>query len=89
MQRSVEALRSQAEDLANLELEADALAEQYARITPEGLDAFTPEDCHQAYKELRLRVFVHPDGSMEVVGIFNLDGASSLCNSEGHTWMLP
>ncbi len=81
-QQELDALRTQTERLAKLELEADALLEQYARIIPEGLDAFTPEDRHQAYEALRLRWFVYPDGSMEADGIFSLEGASSLCMSD-------
>jgi len=82
-ERELETLRTQTERLANLELEADALLEQYARMTPEGLDRYTPEDRHQAYKALRLRVVVHPDGAIEADGIFNLNGAPLLCITEG------
>lgn len=50
---------------------------------PEGLDLFTPEDRHQAYKELRLKVIAHPDGSIEAEGVFNMDElASLLCTGE-------
>ena len=80
--RELATLRTQTEDLANLEIEADALIEQYASITPEGLDLYTPEDRHQAYKELRLKVIVHADGSMEADGVFNLDSAPLLCTTE-------
>src|SRR5215217_7160472 len=81
-ERELEALRAQAEQLTSLELEADAMLEQYEKMTPEGLDAFTPEDRHQAYKALRLRVVVHPDGGMEAHGVFNLNGAPLLCINE-------
>jgi hypothetical protein len=81
-ERELEALRTQTERLANLELEADTLLEHYTRIAPEGLDCYTPEDRHQAYKELRMRMLVHPDGSMEANGIFNLNGAPVLCINE-------
>jgi hypothetical protein len=69
-------------DLMSLELEADALLEHYTRITPEGLDRYTPEDRHQAYKALRLRWFVYSDGRMEAYGIFNLNGPPLLCTTE-------
>jgi hypothetical protein len=58
--------------LANLELEAETL-QHYADMTREGLEAYTPEDKHDAYKALRLRVVLHPDGSMEADGVFTLE----------------
>jgi hypothetical protein len=67
----LETLRTRMERLARLELEADAVLEQYAEMTPKGLDVFTPEDRHQAYKALRLRVTAHHDGRMEASGVFS------------------
>jgi hypothetical protein len=52
------------------ELEAEALLEHYAGMAREGLEAYAPEDRHEAYRALRLRVVVHPDGRMEAGGVF-------------------
>jgi hypothetical protein len=47
--------------------------QHYADMTREGLEAYTPEDKHDAYKALRLRVVLHPDGSMEADSVFTLE----------------
>src|SRR5918911_1175670 len=70
-QCEIETLHARTERLASLELEADAVLEQYAEMTVNGLDAFTSEDRHQAYKALRLRVTAYPHGDMEASGIFS------------------
>ena len=49
---------------------------------PKGLDCYTPEDRHKAYKVLRLKVTAHPDGGMETKGGFNYDSAPVLCTAE-------
>ena len=69
-ERELEALRTRTERLANLELEAEALLAHYAGMAREGLEAYAPEDRHDAYQALRLRVVVHPDGRMEAGGVF-------------------
>ena len=45
------------------------MPEPYSEQASRGLDYFTPEDRHQAYKKLRLSVLVHPGGDLEVTGI--------------------
>ena len=65
-----------------MERDRDALLEQYAGMVPEGLDRYTPEGHHQAYKELRLKWFVYPDGRTEADGVLNLDGGPKLCTRE-------
>ena len=45
------------------------MLEQYVEMAPEGLDNFTPEDRHEAYKALRLRVIAYPHGSIEASGV--------------------
>jgi hypothetical protein len=76
----LETLRTRTQRLANLELEAEALLEHYAGMTREGLEAYTPEDKHDAYQALRLRVVVFPDGHMEADGVFMVE--PGLCSSE-------
>ena len=65
-----EALRHHEERVAELEKNRDALLSSMMSMAPEALDALTPEERHQAYKMLKLRVAVYPDGSLEVSGAF-------------------
>ena len=58
-------IRGRKENLEELERDRDALLESYAEMTPEGLDALTPEERRQVYGMLRLRVEVAADGTME------------------------
>ena len=77
------ALRAQQEALAGLELEAEALMERYAAMVPEGLEHFTPEDRHEAYRALRLKVTVGVDGSVEATGVLSgLLSGKLVCREE-------
>jgi hypothetical protein len=78
--RELDTLHARTERLANLELEAEALLEHYTEMTREGLEAYTPENRHDAYRALRLRITVNPDGGMEADRVFMLE--PELCNSE-------
>ena len=64
-------IRGQKENLEELERDRDALLESYTEITPEALDALTPEERRQVYGMLRLRVEVAADGTMEAHGILS------------------
>ena len=66
-------IRGRKENLEELERDRDALLESYAEMTPEGLDALTPEERRQVYGMLRLRVEVAADGTMEAQGILSED----------------
>jgi hypothetical protein len=85
-ERELETLRSRTERLANLELEAEGLLEHYGGMAREGLEAYTPEDRHDAYKALRLRIVAHPDGHVEAEGAFNM--GHELCKSWRSTGVL-
>jgi hypothetical protein len=50
-----------------------AVLETYAQMAPEALDSLTPEERHQFYRMLRLRVVVQPGGRTQVSGAFNSD----------------
>ena len=63
--RELEAVRSHAEQLASLKLETEALIEAYSYRAREGLDLYTPQDRHDAYRALGLKVTAHPDGTVE------------------------
>jgi hypothetical protein len=66
--------------LEQLELDKEALLEHYAHVAPEALDSLTLEERHRLYKMLRLEVFVRPDSSLEIRGVFGV--GTSLSNSE-------
>src|SRR5918997_693866 len=70
-QRELELLASRQERLKALEQDKEAILESYARMAPEALDGLTPEERHQFYRMLRLRVIVEPDGATQISGAFN------------------
>jgi hypothetical protein len=67
------AIRGRKEILEELERDRDALLESYAEMTPEALDALTPEKRRQVYGMLRLKVEVYADGRMEARGVLSDD----------------
>ncbi len=67
--RELDALADRRERLAELEGDKAALLETYSEKASEGLDYFTPEERHQAYKKLRLAILIHPGGDLEVTGV--------------------
>jgi site-specific DNA recombinase len=79
-ERELQSLKHRQRHLAELERDKDAVLKNYARMTPEVLDALTPEERHQFYRMLRLRVTAYSDGSLKVGGAFG-EGAS-VCNTE-------
>jgi site-specific DNA recombinase len=78
--RELEALAGRRERLEQLELEKDALLENYVTLAPEALESLRPEERHRIYKMLRLKVIAGSDGSVEVNGAFG--GALSVCELE-------
>ena len=79
--RELESLSQRREKIVELEHDKDALLESYAGMVPEALDRLTPEQRHQIYKKLRLRVVARPSTEIEVTGPF---GDLAVCTSE--TW---
>jgi site-specific DNA recombinase len=69
-ERELEILKGRREQLEALERDTEAVLETYARMAPEALESLSPEERHQFYKMLRLRVVVQPDGSTQVSGAF-------------------
>ena len=69
-EKELETLKHRQRHLEELERDKDAVLETYARMAPEALNALTPEERHQFYKMLRLRVSAYPDSSLEVSGAF-------------------
>jgi site-specific DNA recombinase len=68
--RELDALQSQQARIEELERDKDTLLESYAEAAPEALESLTPEERHQVYKMLRLRVVAQVDGTLEVRGAF-------------------
>jgi hypothetical protein len=58
----------QQERIAQLERDTEALMERYRFEAREGLDLYTPQDRHEAYKALGIKVIAHPDGTTELTG---------------------
>ena len=67
-QRELATLEERQGRLDDLERDRATLLEAYSEKASKGLDLFTPEDRHQAYKRLRLSVLVRPGGTLEVSG---------------------
>jgi len=65
-EHELEALRSREEYVRQLEAGRDALLDSLQAQAPEALDSLTPEQRHQWYKLLKLRVDVFADGSVEI-----------------------
>ncbi len=42
--------------------------ESYRFQASEGLDLYTPEDIHDAYRTLGIEIIAHPDGTAELIG---------------------
>jgi hypothetical protein len=72
-QRELEALAGRRERLADFERDRDTLLEHYATMVPEALEELTAEERHQVYKMLRLEVYIHPDGDLEIRGVLSQD----------------
>jgi hypothetical protein len=61
-------LRDRRESIERLERDKDLLLDHYAGMAPEALDSLTPEERHQVYKMLRLKVIAHLSGDVELAG---------------------
>jgi hypothetical protein len=79
-QRELDTLASRQERFEALERDKEAILESYARMAPEALDALTPEERHQFYRMLKLRMIVEPDGATQISGAF--DEAQAMWRSE-------
>jgi site-specific DNA recombinase len=72
-ERELEKLGRHEERIAALERDAEALIALYREQAREGLDLFTPQDRHDAYRTLGIHVMTYPDGSTELVGSVLVD----------------
>lgn len=65
-QSELESISLHQQRLEELERDADELVCQYAAIVPESLEVITPEERHQIYKTLRMKVLVDIEGTVVV-----------------------
>lgn len=70
--RELEALERRRRHLEELERDKDTLLESYTKMTPEALYSLTPEERHELYKMLRLKVQALPDSTAEVSGVLGV-----------------
>ena len=54
------------ERVEHLERDKDALREDFFGIAPDALDSLTPEERHDFYKLVRLRVVIYPNCDLEI-----------------------
>ena len=95
-ERELAILKDRRESIERLERDKDLLLDHYAAMAPEALSSLTPEERHQVYKMLRLKVIAHLSGDMELVGylVFIPDGAKvgkgdvvEVCSKGEKTWL--
>ena len=67
-ERELAILKDRRESIERLEHDKDLLLDHYAGMALEALDSLTPEERHQVYKMLRLKVIAHLSGDVELVG---------------------
>jgi site-specific DNA recombinase len=78
--RKLQALEDHRTRLRDLERDKDALLDRYMGLLPETLDNLAPEERHDLYRMLKLRVIMHPDRMLEVSGVLGED--LGFCESE-------
>jgi site-specific DNA recombinase len=69
-ERELEALRAHRERVAELETDRDALLDSLVGVAPDALASLAPEERHNVYKMLKLRVVAYQDDSLELSGTF-------------------
>ncbi len=67
-ERELAILKDRRESIEQLERDKDLLLDHYAAMAPEALNSLTPEERHDAYKMLRLKVIAHLSGDVELAG---------------------
>jgi site-specific DNA recombinase len=68
VEKELRVIEGRKDHVQQLEHDRDALMEHYAGLVPESLNDLSPEERHQIYKMLRLKVLAYPDKSLEVSG---------------------
>ena len=65
-EHELETLRAHRERVGEMERDRDAVLEYYTALAPDALDSLAPEERHQLYKMLRLKVFLARSGDLQV-----------------------
>jgi site-specific DNA recombinase len=78
--RKLQALEDHRARLRDLERDKDTVLDRYTDLLPEALDDLAPEERHDVYRMLKLKVNMHPDRMLEVSGV--LGGDPRFCESE-------
>lgn len=84
-ERELDVLKDRRERIEQMEADRDALLEQYEAITPDALDALTPEERQEFYKMLRLKVTIGVDGTLEAAGAF-FEGSGFFLSEATQSW---
>jgi hypothetical protein len=80
--RELALLDDRREKMAELEADRDALLDHLESVAPEKLDTLTPEERHEVYKVLGLRVIAREDGNHEAsIAYTGYEKSPSVCNS--------
>jgi hypothetical protein len=72
-ERELTRIRNARTEIETFEADAAALLAYYERVTPEHIDALSPEQRHHVYRTIRLEALAHPYGLIEVTGDVLLD----------------
>jgi hypothetical protein len=76
-ERELRAIEGHKDALRQLERDRDTLMEHYASMAPEALDTLTPEERHELYEILRLRVTAAEDRTLTAEGVFGEDSVQA------------
>jgi hypothetical protein len=79
-ERALEEVRGRAGRIIELERDRDALLASYEVLALKELDDLSPEERHDVYRWLRMTVYAHPEGTVEVTGEFLPFGAQGSDN---------
>ncbi len=80
--RELDKITHHQERIEQLERDAEALMERYCFEAREGLDLYTPQDKHDAYKALGINVIAYPDGTAELTSSVLLETRSDSVRSK-------
>jgi hypothetical protein len=69
-EHALEEVRGRADRIIELERDRDALLASYQALALEELDDLSPQEHHDFYRTLRMIVYRHPEGGVEITGEF-------------------
>jgi hypothetical protein len=80
-EKELKALRTRQEKLEELQRDKDTVLEHYTTLAPEALDSLAPEERHQLYRMLRLKIVARLDGTIELTGDLMVVAEVSNCET--------